>query len=161
MGRYGVAPVLGFCFTATAALAQPAGMQQGRPITNEDFAGGGFSTLMRDTTTAADGSRSVTVHLSFPPMHGYPVITVSVSQLEVDLSSGHLGYAIHASEPACTQPGTPEMVCNGFDLTVSEDAKTHISLVNVQWIAMNVLSLAAIGVSPDGKPPTATLQRVR
>ena len=126
------------------ASAQPAG----RALTTQDFAGGGFSTLFRDSVVNKDGLREVKSHLAFPPMAGYPAIFVSVTQVELQTKSGQLGYTVDAGQPTCTKPGTAEMTCNGFDLTITEGKGTHISLMNVEWFALNTVGdLRVFGTS--------------
>ena len=136
---------------ALPVAAQAQTMPPGRPLTTNDVAAGGAYMQFEGARENRDGSKEVTKHIAFPPMSFIPVITLSVTQIDVAATAGRIAYHVAQGDPVCQTPKAPDMQCTGFDIIVTAKPGTDIKEINVTWLAINGLNPALFA------NPTATI----
>ena len=139
-----LAPIALSAFDLVAPIAAYAqSIPPGRPLTTNDVAAGGINLTLDGTPEHPDGSHEAVRHIDFPaPMSFLPVITLTVTQIDVSTSNGRLAYSISDSQPTCRHPEAIDKQCTGFDLTVTAARGTDIKVINVAWLALNGLNPA-------------------
>ena len=130
---------------ASMVQAQTKPLPPGRPLTTNDIAGGSFYTRFQDSRQAADGTRQVTKHVAFQPMSLPPMVSLSVTQIDVSSTTGHIIYSVSDGNVSCLHPAAADKGCDGFDITITAGPGTTIKEINVAYLAVNGLSPALVG----------------
>lgn len=141
------------CHTLHAQQALPPG----RPLSTNDVYPGSISVTAEEFMQQPDGTRKVTKHVGFPSVAFTPLIVTSVTQIAVDVQNGHLDYSVTDETPACRQPKSADMQCDGVDITIQSGRSTEIRRMTVVVLILDALNPALYrGVSaqlgPSGPP---------